>query len=389
LGDPIRIVQLNLAYDASLATPQALLARYDTLTWWADAARRAGTETITVQRFSADADIQAGDNRALFVAEPGPGLPGAWDPCARAGEAVLALHPDVVHINGLMFPGAVRSLRRRLPAETSIVVQDHSGVLPRRWPWPLNALARRRWRQAFADVDACVFTDRALAERWHSAGLPYDMLLLELPPAGSTVVPRAIGDAARETGMEGSPAILWVGRLDDNKDPLTVLAALEIALPHLPDAHVWMIYGAAPLEHEVRERIAGSSILCDQTTLVGTVAHDHIAAWFTAADIFVSGSHHEGSGYSLIEAMACGVMPCVTNIPSFRALTQGHGVLWAVGDADACAAALVDLAARPREAQRDTIRRHYASALSWESIGARTVRAYGDLAARRRETVRR
>ena len=108
----------------------------------------------------------------------------------------------------------------------------------------------------------------------------------------------------------------------------------------------------------------------------------------SAADIFVSGSHHEGSGYSLIEAMSCGVMPCVTNIPSFRAITGGIGVLWAVGDADACAAALADLAARDRDSERERVRQRYADALSWESIGKRTVTAYRDLAARRRSAGR-
>ena len=43
--------------------------------------------------------------------------------------------------------------------------------------------------QAFADADACVFTDRALAERWHSVGLPRNTTILDIPPAGSTLAP--------------------------------------------------------------------------------------------------------------------------------------------------------------------------------------------------------
>jgi glycosyltransferase involved in cell wall biosynthesis len=109
-----------------------------------------------------------------------------------------------------------------------------------------------------------------------------------------------------------------------------------------------MIYGDAPLEAAVAQRIASSMMLRERVTLVGAVPHDQIGAWFSAADVFVSGSHHEGSGYSLIEAMACGAAPCVTSIPSFRALTGGHGALWRAGDADACAAALVDVASRDR-----------------------------------------
>jgi hypothetical protein len=54
--------------------------------------------------------------------------------------------------------------------------------------------------------------------------------------------------------------------------------------------------------------------------LAGEVAHDRIAAFLSAADIFVVGSHHEGSGYALMEALACGTTPVVTDIPAFRAL---------------------------------------------------------------------
>ena len=34
--------------------------------------------------------------------------------------------------------------------------------------------------------------------------------------------------------MQGDPAMLWVGRLDANKDPLTVLAGFEQALAAIP-----------------------------------------------------------------------------------------------------------------------------------------------------------
>ena len=49
-----------------------------------------------------------------------------------------------------------------------------------------------------------------------------------------------------------------------------------------------------------------------------------MAAFYSAADLFVVGSHHEGSGYSLMEACACGAMPVVTDIPTFRLLTAAE-----------------------------------------------------------------
>jgi glycosyltransferase involved in cell wall biosynthesis len=381
----LRIVQLNLAYGPAIETPAALVNAYHTLTEWAEAVASAGADVVTVQRFRTDAEIVHGRCRIVFAQDEGEAVAPPWADCRRPLDAVVSLNPHLVHVNGLIFPGAVHALRRRLPAATAIAVQDHSGALPRPWPWPFEWLRRRQWRAALGRADLFVFTARMLAERWHAAGLPLDAAILELPEAGTTVAPLARAEAIAITSMRASPAILWVGRLDANKDPLTVLSALEMALPRLPAAHAWMIYRDAPLEATVAQRIAASGVLRERVHLVGAVPHDRIAAWFSASDIFVSGSHHEGSGYSLIEAMACGAIPCVTSIPPFRALTGGLGALWTAGDADACAAALVDLASRDRDAERVSIRRHYADALSWEQIGRRTVARYRALADARRD----
>ncbi len=56
-----------------------------------------------------------------------------------------------------------------------------------------------------------------------------------------------------------------------------------------------------------------------------------------AADLFVLGSHREGSSFALIEALATGLTPVVTDIPSLRALTGNGavGALWPCGDAGA------------------------------------------------------
>ena len=186
--------------------------------------------------------------------------------------------------------------------------------------WPLT---HARWRRAFACVNACTFTARALAERWHRVGLPHDMRLIELPEASTTFRPIDRGQARQATGLRGSPALLWVGRLDHNKDPLTVLTGLDRVLQTVPGAHLTMIVPAEASAREVQRRIADSPALRNGVTLVGPIAHTEMAPYYSAADIFVSGSRHEGSGYALIEAMACGVVPCVTDIPAFRALTQG------------------------------------------------------------------
>jgi glycosyltransferase involved in cell wall biosynthesis len=97
----------------------------------------------------------------------------------------------------------------------------------------------------------------------------------------------------------------------------------------------------------------------------------------------VSGSHHEGSGYALIEAIACGVTPCVTDIPAFRALSGSCGVLWRPGDPDACAVAIRQAAALTAPAHRKSVRAHFDDRLSWRVIGRDTLAAYSGLLAAR------
>jgi glycosyltransferase involved in cell wall biosynthesis len=102
-----------------------------------------------------------------------------------------------------------------------------------------------------------------------------------------------------------------------------------------------------------------------------------------AADIFVSGSHREGSGYSLIEALACGLPPVVTDIPSFRSLTGAGavGMLWPPGDSRVLAEALQHVASRAGRAMRAAVRKHFQSELSFDSVGSKLAAMYRDVLA--------
>ena len=382
-----KVVQLNLAFDDKIASPEALLDRYHTLTGWSDAVAASGASVQTVQRFGIDACARRGAVEYVFVADDHRGVPQAWDAVARTVGVVAAARPDVVHVNGLMFPGAVVALRTALP-EAAIVLQDHSGTVPRPLPWPLDRLTTARWEQALGGVDACTFTAAALAERWRSAGLPPSVPVVEIPESSTTLTPIDRREAADRTGMRAPLELLWVGRLEAVKDPLTVLEGLEQSLPDLPDAHVTMIFQGGQLEPRVRTRISTSAVLNGRIALAGAVPHERIGAFFSAADVFLSGSRHEGSGYALIEAIACGAAPCVTDIPASRALAGPIGVFWPAGNAAACADAIRTCVDRERRATRAAIRDYFASTLDWRVIGGRTVEAYAALVARRQQITR-
>jgi glycosyltransferase involved in cell wall biosynthesis len=392
----MHVTLLNYIYDAEYTTVDALLERYLSLGGWAESLLAAGAQRVTVlQRFDRDIDMRRGGVEYLF--RSGASWPGrSWSDPRRMHRAVMELQPDVAHVNGLIFPAQTWLLRRALPRETALVVQDHGGM-PTTGRTIGARLRHAVKRAGLRGADGFMFTTAAQAQPWRDAGLiGPEQPVYEIVEAGRPVRPLPRAEARVVSGVRGDPALLWVGHLDPNKDPLTVLAGFERALPQLPGARLTMAYMNDTLLPAVRARLAAAPALAERVELRGHVPYEQIAAYFSAADIFVQGSYREGSGYALIEALTCGAAPVVTDIPSFRALTLDaggngagvaatpYGALWPPGDADALAAALVEVGRRDLAALRERLMAYAARELSWEAIGRRALAVYRDLLARRR-----
>jgi glycosyltransferase involved in cell wall biosynthesis len=372
----MRILVFNYAYDAGFADPADLLNRYTTLTGWSDAVLEAGASAVTVVLlFRSDARVERNGVAYFFCGDRSSG----WK--RRLRRVVLEQNPDVVHINGLMFPSQTWRLRRELPAGTAIVVQDHGGAEPSRHP--IRLLKHRMGMRA---ADAFLFSAVELAQPWKTAGIiGGEQLVYPIMESSTPMRPLPRDQARTMSAVPGSPALLWVGRLNANKDPMTVLDGFERALNALPDAHLTMVYHSEECLPQVQTRIARSVPLGNRVHLRGHIEHQQLAAFYSAADLFVLGSHHEGSGYALIEALACGTFPVVTNIPSFRALTGNgaFGALWSPGDAAGFADALIRCGKKDVTALRCSILRHFESSWSWPAIGRCALAAYAEVSLHR------
>lgn len=375
----MRIVQANAVYDPSARTPAALLDLYRTLTEWSTSVSQAGADVSVVQRFSAAAREERDGVPYQFVADTQPPWLSTKGAPNEFIAAIAAGRPDVVHVNGLIFPQLVAGIRAAVGSRAAIVVQHHGGEFPVRGSGLVGMWRRQRWRGGLAMADAVSFTAAEQAEPWRAAGVLGDQRVIEIVEAGTTM--RAVGRERARTaiGASGDPVILWVGRLTTNKDPLAVLDGLELALPNLPKAQVIMVCGDDTLLESVEARVRGSEILRRAVTINGRVAHDELPNFYGAADVFVSGSHAEGSGYALIEAMAAGLVPVVTNIPSFRAIAADCGGRWEPGDGAQMAQVLLRIVANGLEPQKAASRARFDRALSWSAIAQRTVREYETL----------
>jgi glycosyltransferase involved in cell wall biosynthesis len=371
----LHVAQLGFFSDPARRAPQELLAAWSTLVDVAEAVGHAGISVSVIQSCHQPARLtRAGVHYHFlpFGEQSGSGY-------AALTELLRALAPDVLHVHGLGFPGDVLALAAVVP-DVPLVLQDHASQPPRIW-------RRALWRRSFAAASALAFCAAEQARPFAAAGLlTARTRVYAIPESTSRFTPGDREQARHDSGVHGDPAVLWIGHLDANKDPLTVLSGISIAARQLPALRLWCCFGVAPLRPAVEKRIAGDPWLRERVQLLGRVAHERVEQLMRAADLFVLGSHREGSGYSLIEALACGLSPVVSDIPSFRALTAAGavGALWPCGDAVAFSRQLQAVAARVGSASRLAVRAHFERELSSRALGEKLAAMYREVVAARR-----
>lgn len=378
----MHVVQISFFIDRERRAPETLLREWFPLVDIAAAVASTGARVTVVQASTvAETVVQSGVT-FHFVA---PESAGALLARTRAFRTLLhELAPDVFHVHGLGFGREVRALHELAP-HTPILLQDHADRVPRLW-------RRNAWRRGAAAASAMSFCARAQAEPFHRTRLlPPHVEILEIPELTSAFAPGDAAAARAATGLMGNPAVLCVGHLDANKDPLTVLEGVSAAARGLPDLQLWCCYGTSPLLSAVEARIARDVKLRNRVHLLGRVPHSKIEDLMRAADLFVLGSHREGGSSALVEAMATGMIPVVTDIPSSRALTGDGavGALWPCGDWRALAAALLRTAAESGPESRSRVRAHFDAHLSRPALGRKLTAAYARLSEGRAPRVTR
>ncbi|MBZ5542168.1 MAG: glycosyltransferase [Acidobacteriia bacterium] len=352
----MHLLHLNYWYDAELDSPEALLARYRILTGWSEAIQAAGVRVTVLQRFREETRLERNGVMYHFRRDSYPPELRKWQVPTQlhrhaselCSQTLAAGESAIVHFNGLLFPLQLRALRKMLPAACPIVVQEHADQL-----WPAWRQPVLRW--GLKAADAFCFSAGQSAEPWLDRGLIPDPRLVHQILVASTPFRRQDRAAAcAQTGLRGEPVVVWVGRLTENKDPITVLTGFEMVLKQVPTARLYMVYGSEELLPQVRAKIESSPTLNKAVTLLGSFAYADLEAVYNSADYFVLGSHREGASGALVEALACGVVPVVTDIPSSRRLTDGGkiGGHWPPGAVTAPSLqSLQPLAARRRDAQ--------------------------------------
>src|SRR5262249_857046 len=129
------------------------------------------------------------------------------------------------------------------------------------------------------------------------------------------------------------------------------------------------VVGNGPLESELK-RLAGSLGLGGAVRFCGSVAHEKLHVWYSAADLFCLTSAGEGWPNVLLESMACGTPVVATGVWGVPEVVRSDEV-GLLTELDERAIARTVAAALGRPWDRERVRQ-YAEEHSWDHV-ARSV----------------
>jgi glycosyltransferase involved in cell wall biosynthesis len=255
-------------------------------------------------------------------------------------------------------------LRQTVGKRVKIILQHHAEK---------QFKGLKKYLQYFASrkANAFLFTSYKTGVEWvRNKNLDSENKIYELLEVSSNFYPVSKISSVEKTKIYGRPVFLWVGRLNQNKDPLTVVKAfMKFSLLHA-NATLYMIYQTDELIKEINNALLPYPGICP-VKLVGRIPHNELLYWFNSADFYISASHYEGSGTALCEAMSCGCIPVVSDIPSFKTISGNCGLFFEPGNENSLLSVLQESVHLRVEEKRNDILNRFETDLSFEAISSR------------------
>jgi glycosyltransferase involved in cell wall biosynthesis len=349
----MKIIHLSYAYVGAYNDPHAWLNRIGFFTGILE--RMAGiAETVGIYNIRFKGKLEKNGVTYLFPEFKQSSL--RWP--FRFNNYVRSLNPDVIIVQGFS-PWQILLLGRRNP-RIKIIVQHRAEK-------PYVRIKKFLQIQADTYIHTYFFSSIELADDWIGSGqISTRDKVREVMGMSSTFGPIEKNLARSRTGVASDLVFLWVGDLDSNKNPMLAIEAFTEFVKDHPSALLIMIYKANGLEPVLRSKIEGHEAA---VMLVANVPHENMINWYNSADFILSTSFYESAGLAVCEGMSCGCIPVVTNIPSFRMMTdRGRvGLLFEAGSKTALVAALSTCSSLDRADKRERVIEYFKTKLSFDA----------------------
>ncbi len=266
-----------------------------------------------------------------------------------------AVRPDVLHahqVTGAGWLGAGSGYHPLLVTSwgSDLLVSARRSPTQRR----LAGLVLRR-----ADYVTCV--SQPLAEAAQALGVPASKVEVvhwgvdtevfhpgdASAPSVSMTEAQALGSMTAEQSATRGPLVLSIRAVRPIYNPLVIAQAIPTVLARRPDARfVVRTYSVDPELLAGFQRIIAAAGAAHAVEYLGDLPDDHaIADLYRQAAVVVSVPSSDGTPQSVLEAMACGAAPVVSDLPSLHDWVrhEQEGLVAPVGDTEALAAAILRL----------------------------------------------
>jgi len=254
--------------------------------------------------------------RSLHAAFHWPAIASAY---VTAYILTAKLQPDIVLANGIFGSFLLGRHRDRWPciavihhlyhdAWTYGALHGPSGPVP---PFEKSLIQR-------LDVDGIAVVNPAVESRLREA-------------KGQSCIVSFVGNGVDTNRYafrtdKDTDCLVYIGRLREGKRVQDLIEAFAIVSSSRPRA-VLHIVGDGPQRRSL-EALAQTRGLGNRIAFHGFVSEDEKIALLRRASLYLSASRFEGFGIPLVEAMATGAVPVVTDIPAHRFVFRDRQVGW-------------------------------------------------------------
>jgi len=262
-------------------------------------------------------------------------------------NAVLAINPDIIHAGPIQRVALLPALSGCHPLLSMSWGFDMLEDADRNnlWKWiTYFVLKHSDWLAADCE------TVKRKAKRFNFPEekvtvFPWGVDLTQFSPEKQ-------GFMRRQVGFEEDFLIVHTRSWEPRYGVDIALKGFRIAQKQVPNLRMFMLGGGSH-ENQVKLFVEENK-LTDRIQFCGYKKNQSLVDYYQAADAYLSASHIDGSSVALMEAMACGCPPIVSDIPSNLEWVEHEKEGWVFKDNDAYGLAeqILDAASNREEIQK-------------------------------------
>jgi glycosyltransferase involved in cell wall biosynthesis len=190
-------------------------------------------------------------------------------------------------------------------------------------------------RHILLEADAIIVVSQYMKTRVLALGIPEEII---------TVIPCGQEIDRQELRQSKEDLVLFCGRLDPTKDPMTLLRAVGKVLRVLGRSVSFLFIGDGPLRATLEDQ-AGKEGIRDHVRFLGQVSNEIVTGYYKKARVFVLPSIREPFGMVITEALSHYVPCIVTETGGMPEIVRSgqEGFVVPQGDSEGIAECIIKL----------------------------------------------